>query len=100
MAGVKNLTNAIFKNLLGQLNAFTHIPVVSYNIANNIKGLKKIKNRKKCFYLWEQDSTAENKSQWHSTALSINQTLMEILYYPAVALVQYSKLLDSLIVEY
>lgn len=41
VAGAKNLSNAIFKNLLGQLNAFTHIPVVSFNTVNSIKGLKK-----------------------------------------------------------
>lgn len=45
VAGVKNLSNAILKNLLGQLYAFTHIPVISLNTVNSIKELKKI-NRK------------------------------------------------------
>lgn len=51
MAGVKNLSNAIFKNLLGQLNTFTHIPVISFQTANSIKGLKRIKNRKQLLLL-------------------------------------------------
>lgn len=35
----------VFQDLLGQLNAFTHIPVIFFSIANTV-GLKKIKNTK------------------------------------------------------
>lgn len=51
VAGIKNSSNAIFKNLLGQLNTYTHIPVISFNMANSIKGLKRIKNRKQLLLL-------------------------------------------------
>lgn len=44
VVGIKILLNAGFLRL-GQLNAFTHIPVIFFSIANTV-GLKKIKNTK------------------------------------------------------
>lgn len=99
VAGAKNLSNAIFKNLLGQLNAFTHIPVISFNIANSIKGLKIIKNRKQLLLLMRTGFHCL-KTNHNDIIQPCSLTTHGDLVLSSTSSCTMLKLLDSLIVEY